>query len=93
MGYEDGGNGCFFLNTANFLAGLEPESGVQIGEGLVQKKDTGKLDKGPGYGDALLLSARKLGRFPVQKLGDLYKTGGFLHPGVHLLFCQPVRAF
>ena len=44
VGNEDGGDLRLLLDPADLFSGLETESGIQIGEGLVQKKNARQLD-------------------------------------------------
>ena len=77
MGDKDGGDAGLLLDPADLLPGLEPQTGVQIGKGLVQQQDTGHLHQRPGDGHPLLLTAGKLAGLPIQKAVDLYQGGGF----------------
>ena len=60
MGNEDGGDLRLLLDPADLFSGLETESGIQIGERLVQKKNARQLDSGSGDGNTLLLTAGEL---------------------------------
>ena len=64
------------LDAADLLTRLQTETGVQIRERLVQKKDTGTLDQGAGDRYALLLTAGKLARLALHELVDLNDLGG-----------------
>ena len=77
VGNEDGRDAGRFLNPADFLAGLETESGIEVGERLVEEKDARVLDEGPGNGDTLLLAAGELVGFPPEIFLDLDDLGRF----------------
>ena len=70
------------LDLADFFPGLQAESGVQVGKGLVKEQYPGHFYKGTGNGNALLLAAGKLGGASVHQLGDLHQLGSVLDAGV-----------
>jgi len=71
--------------------GLEPEPGVEVGERLVKKIDQRLLDHGPGQRGPLLLSARDLGRAPLQHRLKLESLGDFLNPRLDLRSRPPAE--
>ena len=60
VGYENGGNLGFSLNSSDFFSGLQTESCIKVGKRLVQKKYTGHLYQSSCDGNSLLLTALKL---------------------------------
>ena len=96
MGHKDSGNACFPLNPLDFLPGLKPQAGIQIGERFIQQKHLGPLHQSPCNCHTLLLPAGKLSRLPVHQLLYLHQPGrlhGFLK---HLRFGQfvlPLQIF
>ena len=57
MGDKHSGDAGFFLDLPDLFTGLEPQAGVQVRKGLVQKKDSGELHQSTGDSHALLLAA------------------------------------
>lgn len=60
VGDIDGGDAGLGAESADLVAHLEAEFGVEVGEGLVEEEDIGADDEGAGEGDALLLAAGEL---------------------------------
>ena len=85
MGDKNRGDPGFLLDFPDFLPRLKPKPRVQVGQGLVQQKNPGHLDKRPRDGHTLLLAAGKLSGFSVHQLLDLNQLCGLRHPPVHLL--------
>ena len=78
------------LDAADLLTRLQAETGVQIRERLVQKKDTGTLDQGAGDRHTLLLTAGKLARLALHELIDLNDLGSLEGFRFHFLLGQLV---
>jgi hypothetical protein len=60
VGDVDGRDAGLLLDLLEPDAGLLPELGVQVREGLVQQEHVGVVDEGAGQRDPLLLAARQL---------------------------------
>ena len=68
----------FLLDAANFLARLQAQAGVQVGQGLVQQQHAGHLHQRAGDSHALLLTAGKLAGLALQQFLNLHQPGGLL---------------
>src|SRR5690606_7593676 len=64
---------------------LDPQLGVQIGEGLIHEEDLGLPHDGPAHRHPLPLAARKLLGLPVEEVFDAQDPGRLLHPPVDLV--------
>ena len=84
MGDKNGGDAGFLLNPADFLSGLQPEPGIQIGQRLIQQQHLGHFYQRPGNGNPLLLTAGKLAGLPVQKSLNLHQCRRLLGTAMHL---------
>ena len=78
VGDKDGGDVGFLLDSAEFLSGLQPQPGVQIGKGFVQQKNAGHLDQGSGDGHPLLLTAGELAGLAIHQVLDLNQFSGVI---------------
>ena len=90
MGDKHRGNAGGALNPADFLPGLQPQPGVQVAQGLVQKQNPGHLHQCPGDGHPLLLAAGKLRGLSLQQALDLHQLRRLQSLFVHLLLGQAV---
>ena len=86
MGNEDGGDLCLLLDPAALFSGLETESGIPIGKGLVSEKYSGQLDQSSGDGNTLLLTAGEFIGFAFQQVIDLYQLRRFQYALTHFFF-------
>ena len=96
MGDEHGGDPGGALNPANLLPGLQPESGVQIAQRLVQQENLRHFHQSPGNGHPLLLAAGKLAGLALQQALDLHQLRRLQSLFVHLLlgkFVLPLPVF
>ena len=84
MGHKNRGNTGLSLNSADLLTGLQPQTGIQVGKGLIQQKHPGHFHQRSGYGHPLLLTARKLPGPAVHQLLDLHQPGCFQRLFQHL---------
>ena len=80
---ENGGNLRFLLDAADFLARLQAQAGVKVGQRLVQQQDAGHLHQRAGDSDALLLTAGKLAGLALQQFFNLHQSGGLMRTLQH----------
>ena len=92
MGNKHGGDAGGLLDAADFLPGLEPQTGVQIGKGLVQQQDFRHFYQRPGNGHTLLLAAGQLLGLAVHQLLDLHQLRRLQRHVGHLLTGELVLA-
>ena len=79
VGDEHRGDAQVALELLEEGARLQSQSGVQVGQGLVEQEHVGPGGDGPGQGDALLLPAGQLGGPALEQLGQgeaLRRVGG-----------------
>jgi len=72
-------------------AGLDPELGVEVGEGFVQEENRRLADDSPTQGDALALAARKLPWLALEQLLDAEDLGGFVYALADLRLGRPAQ--
>ena len=87
---KDGGDPCLPLDAAQFLAGLQTQTGIQIGKRLVQQQDARHLHQRTGNGHTLLLTARKLAGFAIHQALQLHQLCCLQRHIRHLLFGELV---
>ena len=80
VGHIDRGDLQLGEKTAQFLARLFPELGVEVAQRFVEENHLGLGHQGPGQGDALLLAAAQLRRRPVFEPLHLHELEGPGHP-------------
>ena len=80
---ENGGNLRFLLDAADFLARLQAQAGVKVGQRLVQQQHAGHLHQRAGDSDALLLTAGKLAGLAFQQFLNLHQPGGLMRALQH----------
>ena len=93
VGHKDGGDARFRLNAADFLAGLQAQARVQVGQRLVQQQHAGHFHQRAGDGHALLLAAGQLVGLAVHEGFNLYQLRGVLGAVEHGFFGHFVLAF
>ena len=93
MSDKDSGDAGFLLNSSDFFPGLESQTGIQVGQRLVQQKNPGHLYQCPGNGHALLLTAGQFTGFAIHETVDLNQLGSFQCHFCHLCFGQLVLSF
>jgi hypothetical protein len=76
VGDEDAGGFQAVLQLADFVAHLDAELGVEVGERLVEEEGLGLADDGPAHGDALALAAGELAGLAVEELREAENLGG-----------------
>ncbi len=76
----------FLLDPPDLLPCRQTQSGIQIGERLIQEQDFGQLHQRTGNGHPLLLAARELRRFSLQQLLNVHQLRRFQHAFLHGLF-------
>ena len=90
MGHENRGNPRLSLYPTDLLPGLQPQSGIQIGERLIQQKHPGPLYQRSRYCHPLLLSAGEFTGLTIHQLADLHQPCRFPCLLQHLGLGQPV---
>ena len=93
MGDEHRGDTSGALNPPDFLPGLQPQPGVQVGQGLVQQQNPGHFHQSPGNGHPLLLTAGELAGLAVHEILNLHQPGGLQGFFRHLLLGEFVFPF
>ena len=76
------------MEALEFIAHLQAELGVQVGQGFVHKQHRGFRGQRPGDGHPLLLSAGQLRRVAVHKHADFHDAGHPADGEIDLLFCE-----
>src|SRR5215204_2617237 len=84
MGDIDGGHVQVVLDLGDLAAHLDPELGVQVGQGLVHQEHLGLADDGPAHGHPLALATRELLGLAVQQGGELQHVGHLVDPPLDL---------
>jgi hypothetical protein len=79
VGDVDDGGGEPSVQGLDLGAHLDPELGVEVGEGLVEEEDVGLADDGAANGDALALAAREVLGPAVEIGADVEDLGRLLH--------------
>ena len=84
VGDVDAGDAGGALGASDFIAHLEAEFGVEVGEGLVEQEEVRVDGEGAGEGDALLLAAGELGGASAGVIGHPDDVEEFAGPLVSL---------
>ena len=82
---QHGGQAQAFLNRADFMAHLQADACVQVGQGLVQQQDLGFHRQSPAQGHALALTAGQLGDRAIFKTLQVQHLQQRQHTGFDLL--------
>ena len=95
VGHVDRGDAQAALEAADLPPGVDPQLGVEIGQGLVEEQHLGLDDDGPGQRDALLLAPGDLVRELVLVTPQAHQLEHLRHPPLdvvpgHPLHLQPV---
>ena len=83
---DDGGDARFLLYAADFVADFNLEACIQIAHRFVEQQHVRLLDQRTRHGNALLLTAGKLGRLAFQQVLDLQHLGNLAHLFIPLGF-------
>ena len=81
MGDKDGGDPEVLVHTADEIAHLGAQMGVEGGQRLVKEQDLRFHDQRAGKRDAGLLAARQLGRAALAKVGQVHEVEHRSHAG------------
>ena len=74
----------FVVQLGQFQPHLDPQQGVKVGQRFVKQEHLGVADQGAANGDALALTARKLGRAARHQLFQLQQPR---NPAALFLLC------
>ena len=89
VGDVDGGDAEVLLHLLQLVAQLDPQLGIQVGQGLIHADDGRLGDQGPGDGHPLLLAAGQLAHRLFQLLlAQVHLFGDVVHLLGNLRFSQ-----
>ena len=86
VSHIDEGQAGILVKFRDFLAHLDPQLGIEIGQGLIHQEELGMAYESPAKRNSLTLSAGQFSRAPVQEMidpqlfGDGFDLGGHDRP-------------